>query len=570
MKSIRTRFMCSYLGATLLVFAVVSAVAVYYVHYSIEYHSAQALSFLASQKASEINDDLENIEHAVHVLKEWVLLKADTVRLMNDERYARTFRADLLENAMRLIQTIKSAKTFFFSLDLDTYKDPQCIYLLNTESDPAAKIGASHFLELSFDVRRYSSTDTTHVAWYYEPKAAQSPGWFGPHTNHNIEAAWDTIFYAVPIYKDGEFLGVIGMDMSVALLRTVIDNLDYEAGFGFLVGKSGNVLYHRNFPEGLSAAWFENFKDGLALRQFFSEEYIDTGKNYAYDWNGVRHRLILNSMHNGMLLAVSVPEHELLRLQSSMLARMFLLLITAMVLAMFLANNLAYKIIQPIQTITIAASHIARGELNTPVTVQSDDELGALADSIRKISLELKEYIAYISAQAYTDAMTGIRNKAAYLDKVKELDLRIGEHMASFTVFVFDVNGLKLMNDTLGHEAGDMLIKDAAGILKAVFVEDRIYRIGGDEFVVIDEHVTPEQVPGLIDAFERNLHAFNQDNDQYKAELGVSKGVAVFNEQTDGDYKTVFARADEAMYADKEAYYKTHEYQRRKSTHPNA
>ena len=65
---------------------------------------------------------------------------------------------------------------------------------------------------------------------------------------------------------------------------------------------------------------------------------------------------------------------------------------------------------------------------------------------------ELQEYISYIHAQAYTDAMTGVGNKAAYMDRIKLLDRKIHEHMADFAVIVFDVNGLKRVNDSFGHE----------------------------------------------------------------------------------------------------------------------
>lgn len=563
MKSIRARFMRSYLGAILAVFALSSAIAVYYVHCSIEYYAGRSLCFLAEEKAYEINSRLEMLERSVCALSDYILSEVDEERLRSDAQYAGTFMRGVAERALLLAKTVGQAKTVYFAPDIDTYRNAGCVYLLNAGIDYAADTSMGDFIERSFDVGRYNKTDRGNVAWYYEPQETGEAMWLGPYMNLNLEDAKNTISYVVPMYMDGRFFGVVGMDITEVLFRYVIDNMDYEAGFGFLVGKSGNLIYHKDFPNGLAVSDFAYYKDAVSLVQFFAEEYIDTGRNYSYRWLGVRQRLVLSRMHNGMLLAVSVPESELLRLQSQMLFRMSLLLAAILLAAVFLANNLASRIILPMQTLTAAASRIAHGELNAPVTFRSDNELGMLADAIRKIAVELREYIAYISAQAYTDSMTGTRNKSAYIDKVREIDRRIGENMAEFTVYVFDVNGLKRMNDTLGHEFGDMLIKDAARILRSVFPEDCVYRTGGDEFVAIDEQSDSARTEAVFAAFDARLSAFNAENDQYKVELAVSKGAARFDELRDTDYRTVFARADEAMYTCKEEYYRRHEEQRR-------
>ena len=66
------------------------------------------------------------------------------------------------------------------------------------------------------------------------------------------------------------------------------------------------------------------------------KEYIDTGKNYGYTWQGAPHRIVLNSMQNGMLLAVSVPEFERHRMSTSMLQTMLFLLVIVFLFALVL------------------------------------------------------------------------------------------------------------------------------------------------------------------------------------------------------------------------------------------
>ena len=138
------------------------------------------------------------------------------------------------------------------------------------------------------------------------------------------------------------------------------------------------------------------------------------------------------------------------------------------------------------------------------------------------------------------------------------------EDMTELTVYVFDVNGLKRTNDTYGHEYGDMLIKDASAALRAVFNEQPIYRTGGDEFVVLDESSSREKIAANFASFDQHVAAINADNPAYKEPLAVSKGAAVFDHLQDKDFKTLFARADEAMYACKAEYYRTHGDRRRR------
>jgi diguanylate cyclase (GGDEF)-like protein len=179
--------------------------------------------------------------------------------------------------------------------------------------------------------------------------------------------------------------------------------------------------------------------------------------------------------------------------------------------------------------------------------------------------VELKDYIDYIHGQAYLDGMTGIRNKAAWLTEESRLDRLIRENMAAFTVYVFDVNGLKVMNDTKGHEYGDMMIKDAALLIRTVFGAEKVYRIGGDEFAALSELSSEEESKRQLARFDEKLREFNLENDKYEEDLAISKGVAVYHPDRDGNFANVFGRADEDMYRCKAKYYETHGDRRRRS-----
>ena len=178
----------------------------------------------------------------------------------------------------------------------------------------------------------------------------------------------------------------------------------------------------------------------------------------------------------------------------------------------------------------------------------------------------MTHYISYVHEQAYTDSMTGVGNKTAYLDMVKNLNKKIESGNASFATVVFDVNGLKTVNDNLGHEYGDMIICDTALIIKRIFDSAHIFRIGGDEFIAIMEgRYTDKYMLELFKQLDKELASFNANEKNYEMTLSFSRGASVYRSGEDADYQTVFKRADEAMYANKGQYYRQFGDRRRRS-----
>ncbi len=185
------------------------------------------------------------------------------------------------------------------------------------------------------------------------------------------------------------------------------------------------------------------------------------------------------------------------------------------------------------------------------------DSIEALGDKINLMHTEMTHYISYVHEQAYTDSMTGVGNKTAYLDMVKNLNKKIESGNASFATVVFDVNGLKTVNDNLGHEYGDMIICDTALIIKRIFDSAHIFRIGGDEFIAIMEgRYTDKYMLELFKQLDKELASFNANEKNYEMTLSFSRGASVYRSGEDADYQTVFKRADEAMYANKGQYYR--------------
>ena len=188
--------------------------------------------------------------------------------------------------------------------------------------------------------------------------------------------------------------------------------------------------------------------------------------------------------------------------------------------------------------------------------------INRLATFITATTEELQEANRKLRKIAVTDGMTGVGNKTAYLEKIHSLNQEIRQGKASFTVFMFDLNRLKEINDEYGHECGDLAIADTAQMLKKVFGKDHIYRIGGDEFIVILDGMQPRDIERYYQDFENKMASNQHAERPYKTLLSVSKGAAVFQPGEDTEYQEVFRRADRVMYQEKAAYYTKHDRRR--------
>lgn len=154
-----------------------------------------------------------------------------------------------------------------------------------------------------------------------------------------------------------------------------------------------------------------------------------------------------------------------------------------------------------------------------------------------------------IKTIANSDAMTGVKNKNAFLHSENEINLAIQRHEAgAFAVVVCDVNGLKYINDNFGHKAGDDYIRAACKMICDLFDHSPVFRTGGDEFVVLLRDRNYQNRALIMDQLRRA----SEDNIGTNNAV-VASGIAEFNPESDESFHEVFEKADKRMYENKQA-----------------
>ena len=177
------------------------------------------------------------------------------------------------------------------------------------------------------------------------------------------------------------------------------------------------------------------------------------------------------------------------------------------------------------------------------------DENGSvvqIVEQLRDIS-ERKKYEEQLKYLSLHDQLTGLYNRAYLENELQRL-----QHSRDFPISIIcmDLDGLKLVNDTLGHDHGDTHLRDCAQLLQESFrAADIVARFGGDEFVALLPRTNQKAGEKLIDRIRSRIDEFNQEKSR-EIPLSLSIGVACAKE-SNGDLLDVFKQADDLMYRDK-------------------
>jgi diguanylate cyclase (GGDEF)-like protein len=295
----------------------------------------------------------------------------------------------------------------------------------------------------------------------------------------------------------------------------------YEHGFAHL--EAGGVVIHHGRDEVDSG-------DGDA-----SEQYLRMSRKLV----------------NGMTLVLSASYDDIRQVRYDIA---FKLLFAVLVLAALFSAIVIFvvrKIVDPLKKLTDASKKLSDGNYDVEIIHSDTYEIKLLSTAFENMTTHLREHEKHQRFLAYRDSLTGLRNTTAYKAWVTEFDKEIQSGDMAFGVIVLDVNNLKETNDRHGHDAGNKLIVTAARIISNTFKRSPVFRIGGDEFVVILRNADLENREELFVKFDSECANTFVKTDAADVVVSVAKGFSGYDPARDSQFADVFNRADEAMYRDK-------------------
>ena len=265
-------------------------------------------------------------------------------------------------------------------------------------------------------------------------------------------------------------------------------------------------------------------------------------------------------------------------------ARTFVIKLIALFVGCFIfifAIGLAFvenNIVLPVNTMAYCARNFSYDseearerniERMKSLRIKTGDEIENLYSALIRTTENLLNYFRYLQRakgqvadmqvkvsamdkKAHIDSLTGVKNKTSYVEAIEQLDKKIAAGNAAFCIVMVDVNYLKRVNDTYGHERGNEYLVNACRLVCGVFGKEHVYRVGGDEFVVLIEGDKVSLCKYFVAQFKVEMnHKLSNEMLALWEKVSAAIGVAFYEVGKDKTADEVFKRADKEMYANK-------------------
>jgi diguanylate cyclase (GGDEF)-like protein len=230
------------------------------------------------------------------------------------------------------------------------------------------------------------------------------------------------------------------------------------------------------------------------------------------------------------------------------LAASFAVLLLGFVIGGLLSRRVYGSITSPLKGLEEAATQLGGEDLSHRVDVHGDDELARVGNAFNVMAERLQRSRDELHHQALHDPLTGLPNRALFMEHLEHAIARSRRRGTPITVMFLDLDGFKAVNDTLGHEAGDQVLASVAeGLQRSLREEDMVARLGGDEFGVVLEEATG----GASLTARRILRRFERPWSLSARDVPVGVSIGIATRDSDEELDELVRQADTAMYAAK-------------------
>ena len=513
--SVQFKYLIIVISAILAIAIFAGGFSIYEVDSYIQEHTKEFIHITCSNEATKINNIFGDIEKSVRIMESYVLSlfeRSADILDHNTQNEMLQLAGDMFEDVasntdgavayyLRFDPAISDGKTGMFYTKLS---------------------GGDKFISLEpTDLTVYEKDDIEHVGWFWLPYEAGQPIWLDPYYNQNNGILM--ISYVIPLYFEGQFIGVVGIDFDYTVLTERIHQIKiYENGHAHLT-LDDTVIHNGS----------ESHEEGH--EHVNSEEYLEVSEELT----------------NGMMLVLFASYRDIRQIRYEIILKIVITVLLVTLIFTLIVFFMVKKAVKPLQKLTDASIKMANGDYDVEIVHGNTYEVQQLSAAFETMLLNLREHDRLQHLLAYRDSMTGLRNTTSYKKWVADFDKTIHGGETSFGIVMLDLNYLKMANDTYGHEIGNKLIVAAAQIISDIFKRSPVFRIGGDEFVVILQNKDLEDRDTLFAKFEETCANTFVEAGAVKLPISIAQGFTMFDPETDTQFSDVFHRADDIMYQNK-------------------
>lgn len=542
MQTIRSRFLTVICGVSLTLTLIFGSLCVFLVDRSETEIAAKTLNGRAVHASATLNPIFMQSEDIVHYIGHTIEHEIKDPKDLRDEANRDRLEAMIRRSFYNAATGIDGVQGYYLHYNEYLAGGPDGFWY--TRKDAHHDFAPQPITP----VEAYGEADANRTNWYYLPLREKKPLWTPPYVNDNNGVRM--ISYVMPVYVQGQFVAVVGVDIDFNMLCDIVGSMKvYDSGYSFLFKDWQTFYFH---PDGREVAYdFKPRFDIVSHGNLLDQSATDVRLIHYY-YQGVPMAMGFTTLKNGMKLGVTAPEREIYAGRQLMTFGILAVTVVIGLLSTLMAIRAADRIVRPLHDISEAARRLGRGEYDQPLDSRAQDEIGRLAGHMNDTMERMRKYVGAMQKQAYQDELTAVKNVAAYDRKVYDLNQKIAAGQAAFAVVMVDLNQLKDVNDRFGHEKGNIALQRLCQAVCRIYKHSPVYRIGGDEFVVILEGEDYAHRDALFEKVRAFEHIRDLNAAQPWTQLAASVGMAVYDKTRDTAYQAVFNRADTKMYEQKQ------------------
>ena len=296
--------------------------------------------------------------------------------------------------------------------------------------------------------------------------------------------------------------------------------------------------------------------------------YMEFDNSWGHTY-GYYTPLVINGETLGIVateIDVATVNHEILKNTLRQLLSVMVVIVCGNILIMLAIYHLFLKktkaLEQRVRTYSEDKDVMIAAQIETEFA--GDDEISSLGHQFATMILEIDTHIKNLiqtskkledtkqkanemNELANKDALTGIRNKNAYDKEVTKIEQEMIHGECAFGIAMVDMNFLKRINDTCGHDKGNLAIRQLCKLVCDTFTHSPVFRIGGDEFVILLRGNDYQKIDELVSAFNQIIEHPDPAKEDWECP-SAAIGYALYDPAVDNNFASVFNRADQAMF----------------------
>ncbi len=539
-RSLQAHFMMIILGITVTLTGIMGLLNLRSINIYSTWVANTGLNWETQKTAATLNKPLLQSEDAVNFIASTLHQYYTDIGEVRNAGERKELDGRLYERFLATVETVPEINGFYVHYNEALTGGPQGFWYYKEDDSGTFQPGPIT------DIGKARKEKDIPFQWYTLPRQQQHALWIAPYqTNHT--GAW-VISYVKPVFVRHQFIGVAGIDIKLTTLISQLQQISiYDTGYALLFSSEGQVYVHPDMN--LLTDGYTTIQDmGMQIENAQLHRHDTGNQTVPATYKGQQRQVAFTTLENGMKLGVSAPDDEIYAVQREATFRMVFLIVLFGIITSAIAILLARRVLAPLQEISEAARRMGRGNYDVPVPKHWDDEIGQLADNINVTMEQMKHMVHNLRSQAQQDRLTGVKNTTAFAEKKLQLDEAIRQGPApEFALVMVDMNGLKQINDTYGHEKGNLAIQGMVKAICDLYKHSPVYRVGGDEFVIVVQNDDYDNQDGIWRRLVPYLRR-RSDSTTPWLKLSFSAGRAQYQPGTDKDFDMVFRRADAAMY----------------------